>query len=289
MVAEITQKNKRFSYILYLKFAANATRKYIYMSTLFDIVICVGPMDEAVVHRCVGFNRQNIQGYRNVYLIAKNPQLQVQGAVTIDEATFPFSIADVRRLHQPSAQHRNGWYLQQLLKLYAGFCIPGILPRYLVVDCDTQFVRPTQFIDYNQGKNHSILSLGQQHHKPYFEHMQRLHPDLKRQHPDMSGIIHHMMFETKFVEELMRMVENQHNEAAPFWQLFLEQVATTDQSLSGASEYEIYFNFMLHFHRSDIQIRQLRYLECRRNFYVPPNVDMVSDHWYFRSAKNTSN
>jgi hypothetical protein len=247
--------------------------------SLFDIVICVGPNDESVVHRCVGFNRQNIQGYRNVYLIAKNPSLKVQGAITIDEASFPFKLADVRRIHESHAHNRSGWYLQQLLKLYAGHCIPGILPRYLVVDCDTQFVRPTHFIEPNTGK--MVFSLGQQHHKPYFNHMQRLHPDFKRQRPNMSGIIHHMMFDVSFVDELINMVETQHP-GRPFWQVFLEQVDVKDQPLSGASEYELYFNFMLAFHSEDMLIRKLKYIECGQ-FHVPPNIEMVSEHWYART------
>ena len=45
---------------------------------------------------------------------------------------------------------RNGWYLQQLLKLYAGLTIPNILENYLVVDSDVFFLKPIHF--YEDGK-----------------------------------------------------------------------------------------------------------------------------------------
>jgi hypothetical protein len=39
-------------------------------------------------------------------------------------------------------QNRNGWYLQQLLKLYASFVIKDLLNDYLVIDADVYFLKP---------------------------------------------------------------------------------------------------------------------------------------------------
>ena len=53
-----------------------------------------------------------------------------------------------------------------------------------------------------------------------------------------SGICHHMIFETKYIDELISGMEKNHNDL--FYNIFLKTV--TDKEGSGASEYEIYFN-----------------------------------------------
>ena len=42
--------------------------------------------------------------------------------------------------------NRNGWYLQQLIKLYSGYFIPYILDHYLVIDSDVYFLKEIEFI-----------------------------------------------------------------------------------------------------------------------------------------------
>jgi len=115
--------------------------------------------------------------------------------------------------------------LQQLLKLYAGFVIPGILERYLIVDSDTFFLRPISFVQDNK----CMYTVGRQYHRPYFVHMRALHQNFQRQFPDKSGIAHHMMFETKFVKELMGLVEVKHG--GLFYDIFLKNVTDLAGSL----------------------------------------------------------
>jgi hypothetical protein len=71
-----------------------------------------------------------------------------------------------------------------------------------------------------------------------------------------SGICHHMLFQTKFVKELFAMVELEHN-GELFYNVFLKTV--TEHSGSGASEYDIYFNFILHKHPDEITLRKLNW------------------------------
>jgi len=120
---------------------------------------------------------------------------------------------NINDLIQKFGKHnRNGWYLQQLLKFYAGNVIPGILPNYLIVDSDTHFLKPTSFMD-SDGKY--IYTTGTEYHKPYFNHMNKLHPSLKKAHP-CSGIVHHMIVNNNILNELMKIVETNHN-TNPFW------------------------------------------------------------------------
>ena len=244
------------------------------ISSMFDIVIPVGPSDISCISGQLVQTKKNIVGYRNIYLISYDTTLQIEGCTTIDERTFPFTIGDVASCH--GSHSRNGWYLQQLLKLYAGFCIPDILERYLVIDSDTFFLKPTEFI----GDEKCLYNYGSEYHLPYFHHMARLHPTLTKVSSTMSGICHHMMFETRFVKELFQLVEELHKD--DFWVVFLEQVDKDQDTRSGASEYEIYFNFMLQYHPDDIIVRPLRWANVGK-LDLGAAFDYVSYHHYMRS------
>lgn len=111
---------------------------------------------------------------------------------------------------------------------------------------------------------------------PYFTHMRRLHSTFVKQN-NASGICHHMMFETKYVREIVNMVEITHNDV--FYNVFLKQVS--DYETSGASEYELYFHYMLRFHPDKIIIRPLKWINTH-TLSVYHDYDYVSYHWYMR-------
>jgi hypothetical protein len=171
---------------------------------------------------------------------------------------------------------RNGWYLQQLLKLYAGKIISDILERYLVIDSDTFFLKPTIFVENNK----CLYNFGAQYHKPYFDHMLQLDKDLIKVDKDKSGICHHMMFETKYINEIITKIEETHNDT--FYNIFLKSVSVSDIPESGASEYEIYFNYMLKTHSDKITIRGLKWKNVS---ILDTNVDFdyISYHWWMKS------
>lgn len=238
---------------------------------LFDIVIPVGSNDYDVIKKQIQYTRKNIISYRNIYLISYDSKINIDGCVSINENKFPFNIETVAKYHGKS--NRNGWYLQQLLKLYAGQVIPGILERYLVIDSDTFFLKPHSFIEGSLCK----YTYGTEYHKPYFIHMKTLHPSLNKMIPTMSGICHHMIFETKYIKELFNMVEQYHKNK--FYNVFLSNVNTSE--LSGASEYEIYFNFMIFKHPFKIIIRKLNWANVSTLDNID-DYDYVSYHWYRR-------
>ena len=60
----------------------------------------------------------------------------------------------------------------------------------------------------------------------------------------------------------------------------------TDVSLSGSSEYELYYNYILKNHSDRIEIRQLNWKNVNNlNLEVDSesNFDYVSYHWYSRT------
>jgi hypothetical protein len=252
-------------------------------NNIFDIVIPVGPNDLEIIHKQIDYTKENIIGYRNIYLIYINDSLTVEGCITIVEKLFPFTINTVAEYH--GKLERNGWYLQQLLKLYAGFVIPGILDKYLVIDADTFFLKPQLFYQENK----CLYNYGYEYHKPYFEHLQRLSPDFHKMNQSLSGICHHMLFETKIVKEIIDIVEKKHGDI--FYRIFLKNV--TEKSGSGASEYELYFNYILDKHYDEIKIRPLIWsnisdislIQNNNCSFYKNSYDYVSYHYYSRNKK----
>jgi hypothetical protein len=245
----------------------------------FDIVIPVGPNDINVVSLQVQYTKKNIIGYRNIYLVSHDPDIYVKGCITIDERDFPFSIFDVARYH--GKHPRNGWYLQQMLKFYCTLVIPDILDRYLVIDTDTFFLKPTTFVENNKCLyNYEISSDEFPAHGPYFDHMKKMDNQWKRVNNRKSGICHHMLFEKKYVNEIIDHIESLHNDS--FWNVFFKMVDEKDVFDSGASEYEIYFNYMCRYHPEKIQLRLLDWCNTSELNLRRQDKTYLSYHWYRR-------
>ena len=87
-----------------------------------------------------------------------------------------------------------------------------------------------------------------------------------------------MMFETKYVKEIMAHVENILNQN--FYTVFLNNI--DNEQASGASEYEIYFNYMMINHSDKIKIRNLKWRNVNSLEFLNSNYDYISYHWYKR-------
>ncbi len=238
---------------------------------MFDVVLPLGPNDIENIDKQISFTKKNVIGHRNIYIITPI-QIEIQGCIVIHESIFPF--ADQIAIYH-GKNSRNAWYLQQLIKLYAGFIVPGILDRYLVIDADTFFLNPTHFVN---SENQCMYNFGREYHSHYFDHMARLHPDFTRVY-ELSGICHHMIFETKYINELINRIEEYHNNY--FYNVFLNLVSKDHVQKAGASEFEIYFNYMQKYHNDKITIRPLKW----KNVFTldtDSDSDYISYHWFDR-------
>ena len=247
------------------------------LQSKFDIVIPIGPDDIDIIHDQIEYTKRNVIGYRNIYIIRYNPTLEVKDCIMIGENIFPFSKSTVENYGIP--KHRSGWYLQQLLKLYSGIVIPGILERYLVIDGDTFFLKPVQFME----DDYCLYSYLGENWNPYFEHILNIHPSFEKFDETKSGITHHMMLETKYVREMMDMVITYHN-IPEFYDIYL-QFILHQKTNSGASEYELYFNFIQKYHPDAIKLRYLNYKGKKRclDFTGDTECDYVSVHSWIQS------
>ena len=145
--------------------------------------------------------------------------------------------------------------------------IQGILDNYLIIDADVFFLKPMIFMD----KENPIFSVGDEFHEPYFEHMSLLHSSFDRIY-NKSGICHHMLFNKKYINEIFNIVEEYHNK--PFWEVFIlsikEHLKYNNMFYeSGASEYELYFNYVVKNHREDIIIRNLNWTNTKASLFNP--------------------
>jgi hypothetical protein len=251
---------------------------------MFDIVISLGLNDLELFSYQLKSLEANIIGYNNIYIITNEEignQLKENNCKIINENIFPFSLKTIENIYGVSS--RNKWYLQQLLKLYAGFVIPGIMDRYLIIDADTFFFNPVSFIDDNK----CCYNYSNQYHEPYFSHLSKLDEKLfKRNSHNYSGICHHMMFETRILKEIMTKIENKHNDE--FFKVMLKLVEPYHYNGSGFSEYELYFNYIINNHLNEIKIRKLNaknFEDIANNYEGMNEYDYVSFHSYYFDDK----
>jgi hypothetical protein len=118
--------------------------------------------------------------------------------------------------------------------------------------------------------------------------MKKLHESLDIDIP-ISGVSHHMMFRTSFIRELFSLVEDgwlaEGLHTGIFWELFIDCVDDTIKPLeigSGASEYEIYFGFMIKYKSEKMCLRKLNWIGHKRVTDVSQfeGYDYVSLHHY---------
>jgi hypothetical protein len=198
--------------------------------------------------------------------------------VFVDERIFPFNGSHVDEVMVGAVKEKGvyplnghstfertlwgriGWYLQQLLKLYAGRVLH--LQDFVLLDSDVMWFRDVRFV--NGSFVHPVTHLpytrynyasSGQYHRPYFSTLTRIAGvemfdftgDVFR-----SGITHHLVVVKDVLESLFATAEALHP-GLTFWQVMLNQSAleitcrAPNPAICGAgsalSEYELYFNF----------------------------------------------
>jgi hypothetical protein len=223
-----------------------------------DVILVSGPNDTEILPISIKSIKRFVKNYRRIIVISPEKYTD-EGVEYIDETIFPFKKSDIIGL---CLEGREGWVLQQLLKLYAHNIIENLSENILVIDTDFILTGDVSFIEDNV----PIYSVSQEYHIPYFKHMIKLHPTFKKEIPEMSGVSHHMVFNKFIINKIFSLVETHHGKE--FWKVFVENLDKTDQS--PASEYEIYFNFIIRNHY---------------NFICRPMSDIRHEelHWYCRS------
>ena len=185
--------------------------------TPIDAMIPIGPNDLNTSILSARSVRCFVEGVRNIYVVCRDDP-HIDGTLFVDEATFPFDVQLVRTIL--GVEERAGWYLQQLIKLYFPRVVSECIDRVLTVDADTIFLRKSCFTE----RARVVFNFGDEFHRPYFDHMRRMHPSLQKVSAH-SGITHCMLFDRRWLAELIDLVEAHHRQAA-FWKIFLASVVS---------------------------------------------------------------
>ena len=234
---------------------------YPFSSEPIDVVIPAISKDLETLDLCIEGIKNNCSQVRRVIVVSAS-QL-TDKAEWVDEVFYPFSKYDVA-LHLNKGDHaqalkyltkpgsRLGWYYQQLLKLYAAYVIPDISSNVLVLDADIIFLNPVEFLN---SASAGLYKPSTQSHTPYYKHAKRLVPGFKKGFYTYSGIADHMIFQKCVLDDLFATVEKYQK--IEFWKAFCACVDEDELEGAGASEYEIYFNFV--FTKSNqVKIRSLQ-------------------------------
>ena len=196
--------------------------------------------------------KENITNLRNIYVVCNSKfKENIDDAIFIDETIFPFSIEDVaeyifdNRYYDNNISRSQGWYFQQLLKLYSYKVIEGVSSNILIVDSETIF-----YNEYTPINNNIFYyTVSNEINADYRKHMKLLIPNINIDNR-FSGICHQMLFQKHILQNLFDRVELYHN--MPFWIAML-YISKTNNRLY-YSEYDLYFNFIFSFHKNTVKL-----------------------------------
>jgi hypothetical protein len=250
-----------------------------------DVIIPCGKQDVDMLPLCVEGIKANVKDVRRIIVVSEDDYM---GTVEwFDEKLYPFNKFDIAfeifldeekaTQYLKTKGNRIGWIYQQLLKLYAPMIIPDISSNVLIVDADTVFLNPVAFMNE---KGEGLYALGREYHVPYFVHMNKVIPGLKRVYPQYSGIVHHMLFQRSVLEDLFLTIHDIHHEEP--WKVLCHCIQQPEFDMS---EYEIYFNFLFQ-KTTQAQFRPLKWANSAYLRHIPARKKkgyaFVSFHRYLR-------
>ncbi len=281
--------------ILYLLLAAlfsktieaSEQKKYPVIIEPIDVVIPCVKKDLETLDYCIEGIRKNVQNVRRIIIVSSSKL--TDKAEWFDEKKYPFQARDLALeiFHDPekaaklsTEPSRLGWIYQQFLKMYAPLVIPDISSNVLIVDADTIFLNPVKVLS---SKGEGLYNYGNELHPPYFEHMGRLIPGLKRFNARYSGVCHHMLFQRAVIDDLFQTITKTH-QMEP-WKAMCRCIDPAQFNGSSMSEYEIYFNYI--FTKTDqMQVRPLKWKNISKlkklARYKKAGYHYVSCHAYSR-------
>jgi hypothetical protein len=234
---------------------------FLHTNDPIDVIIPAVEKDKETLELCIESVKNYVTSLRRIIVISKNKL--TDNAEWFCENDYPFNFESIGKAIYPDNEEkakwfknecpRKGWILQQLLKLYAPFVIPGISSNVLCVDSDVIFFKRQVFLNQSGG---GIYANGREYRKPYFSHLKRLLPNLEKAYKDKSGICHHMLFQKEVLDQLFEDIKKEHNKEA--WIAICQCIDHAEILKSPFSEYEIYFNYLFTYD-SKAELRTLKW------------------------------
>ena len=176
-----------------------------------DIVIAVvvASKDFHLLKSCIEFAVKNsINPVEKVFLITPNDEkekcleftknLNILVPIIIKSEDFLIPEADRNKLRLFFGD-KYGWILQQLLKI--SFAKEQDSSGVLIVDADTVILKPTLWLDQNLKQ---LLLVSNEFHSPYYIFLKKI--GLIKRKPKYTFITHHMLFQKKFLNNILNLV-----------------------------------------------------------------------------------
>lgn len=245
-------------------------------STRLNAVMLTTGKDTRAFEKSINSSLQYLVDVDKFYVITPNAdkvreKLNTLGerVVFVDESVFPFNWENVSTImieavrdkgvyplsgnshFEKTVWGRIGWFLQQLLKFYAGPVLG--LTDYVLLDSDLVFFKNITFInETNNGLTRYNYASSSQYHGPYMATLTRISGvGVYDNGTYRSGICHHMVIVKTVLDHMMKDAEARYK--MPFWQILLNESAiemtcrAPREGICGAgstlSEYEMYFNY----------------------------------------------
>jgi len=152
---------------------------------------------------------------------------------------FPFTI---NQISHASHNEKNAIeYKQHLVWLYASEVLLELSPYYLIIKKNTLLV--TNKWEYKLFDEKKLPNYSVSHgiYLPNIQHMNKLHPDLKK-YLAYSAKSSFFILETECVREMIDFITDNHK-TKPFWKIYTEALDPYNASID-ADPMEIYLNYM---------------------------------------------
>jgi hypothetical protein len=262
---------------------------YKFSNEPIDVIIPCAKKDVPTLELCIKGIRDNGKNIRKIIVISS--ERLTNNADWFDENKFPFSNEDIaneiygnnENMKKSFITTRAGWLLQQFLKLYSVYVIPGISENILVLDADTIFLKPVEF---QNNDNEPLFAYGKENHTAYFETAKILLPYFSKVYKEYSGIAHHMLFQKSILEYLFNEIQKYNNEEP--WKAICHAISKRISNrgfFAEFSEYELYFNFVF-LTTNQGHIRILKHYDISSLNQIPSyqkdNYSYVSAHTWRR-------
>ena len=218
-------------------------------AALHGVILTIGK-DTRVFEKSIVSSLKHLVDVHTYYVITPNAkQLHEKlskalgpRVVFVDEGIFPFGMRNVSEVMIETVREkgiyeltgktpfehtvwgRGGWFLQQLLKFYAGRVL-GI-GDFVLLDSDIVWFRNVSFVNATNEDGVPTrynYATSNQYHGPYVATLRRISGlDLfKGKDVHRSGIVHHMVIMQRVLDDLIRRSDAMHG--IEFWRVLLNQ------------------------------------------------------------------
>lgn len=214
---------------------------------IIDVLIPAIDRDlDVLKHTIIALKRYSKNNIANIFIVSPY-SISIKDFATKNGCIYIHedSVTDILKkdiLYNVDGQDRSGWLYQQILKLNwnkiskNNYC--------LVFDADTILVRPQTFVD---GKK-IIFNCSDEYHSVYFKTIKKL-LGFKPKYP-LSFVSHYMLFER---DSTLGMKKHIELITGIGWEKSIIQ-NTDIKEMSGFSEYETYGNYMLKYHKKNVDL-----------------------------------